>query len=70
MGLVRSSGTSKQTFTHRGARLGVLNGLRGSTALPSDGFSEPSKKAERPVRLKLPEKFRNLRCISSHPTST
>ena len=50
------------------ASLGVLDGT--SMALRSDGFSEPSKKAERPVRLKLPEKFRNLRCLLSRLTAT
>ncbi|RPD64104.1 RCC1/BLIP-II [Lentinus tigrinus ALCF2SS1-7] len=46
---------------------GVLDGT--SMALRSDGFSEPSKKAERPVRLKLPEKFRGLSCGRLHTTA-
>ncbi|TBU47471.1 RCC1/BLIP-II [Dichomitus squalens] len=46
---------------------GMLDGT--SIALRSDGFSDPCKKAEHPVRLKLPMKFRSLSCGRLHTTA-
>ncbi|KAI1796783.1 RCC1/BLIP-II [Ganoderma leucocontextum] len=46
---------------------GVLDGTY--TALRSDGFSEPSKRADSPVRLNLPSKVRTLSCGRLHTTA-
>ncbi|PIL24865.1 hypothetical protein GSI_12752 [Ganoderma sinense ZZ0214-1] len=46
---------------------GVLDGT--NTAFRSDGFSEPSKEAQGPMRLDLPAKFRALSCGRLHMTA-
>ncbi|CDO70141.1 hypothetical protein BN946_scf184783.g25 [Trametes cinnabarina] len=46
---------------------GVLNGE--TFALKSDGFAEPGQRTERPMRLKLPTKFRSLSCGRLHTTA-
>ncbi|KAI9060932.1 RCC1/BLIP-II [Trametes sanguinea] len=46
---------------------GVLNGE--TFALKNDGFAEPGQRADRPMRLKLPTKFRSLSCGRLHTTA-
>ncbi|KAI0923709.1 hypothetical protein AcV5_009183 [Taiwanofungus camphoratus] len=46
---------------------GVLDGL--DAALRSEGFSIASKRAEQPMRLKLPVKFRSISCGRLHFTA-
>ncbi|KAI0832117.1 RCC1/BLIP-II [Trametes gibbosa] len=46
---------------------GVLNGE--TFALRNDGFAEPGQKADRPMRLDLPAKFRSLSCGRLHTTA-
>lgn len=43
------------------SRAGKLDGT--TMALRSEGFSEPGKQADRPMRLKLPVKFPALRFV-------
>ncbi|EIW58164.1 RCC1/BLIP-II [Trametes versicolor FP-101664 SS1] len=45
---------------------GVLNGE--TFALRSDGFAEPGQKADTPMKLSLPTKFRSLSCGRLHTT--
>ncbi|KAI0358132.1 RCC1/BLIP-II [Trametes cingulata] len=45
---------------------GVLNGE--TYALRSDGFAEPGQRADTPMRLNLPAKFRSLSCGRLHTT--
>ncbi|KAI0730903.1 RCC1/BLIP-II [Earliella scabrosa] len=47
----------------------VWGTLEGSMGLRSDGFSEPSRKADHPMRLKLPVKFRSISCGRLHTTA-
>ncbi|KAI8985750.1 RCC1/BLIP-II [Trametes punicea] len=46
---------------------GVLNG--DTFALRNDGFAESGQKADQPMRLKLPTKFRSLSCGRLHTTA-
>ncbi|KAH9847325.1 RCC1/BLIP-II [Lenzites betulinus] len=46
---------------------GVLNGE--TFALRNDGFAEPGQKADRPMKLILPAKFRSLSCGRLHTTA-
>ncbi|EMD39127.1 hypothetical protein CERSUDRAFT_112811 [Gelatoporia subvermispora B] len=64
-----ASGMSFHALDSKG-NVFVWGELDGSAmALRSDGFSEPCKRAERPMRLNLPVKFRSLSCGRLHTTA-